>query len=179
MPSFLTNIYVSLVGFHWPVILYWSRIVFTVLDAVLVVAFVVVFAKARKFRPVLMPRLDVSGEANRAAENYFDIERYKEAWKKIKEKAFEAPPHSLTWGVVSADNLADNALKEMKLPGEHMADRLENLEFGDRKTLENLWRAHKIRNDLVHTQDFEISGDEAKELLDVYETFLKKLGALE
>jgi hypothetical protein len=60
-----------------------------------------------------------------------------------------------------------------------MADRLEQLNRADLPSLDDLWRAHRIRNDLVHTVGFTLTPNETREILGVYEKFLLELGALE
>ncbi|MDP3975076.1 MAG: hypothetical protein Q8P88_02220, partial [Candidatus Jorgensenbacteria bacterium] len=85
---------------------------------------------------------------------------------------------SYVLAIIEADKLVDDALKTSGLQGEHMADRLEKLRVEDYPTLDRLWRAHRVRNELVHTPDFGINEGDAKDVLRVYEKFLKELGAL-
>lgn len=106
------------------------------------------------------------------------MQEIKDRWVKILEKAYSAPPHSLNLAIIEADKLADDAIKKMGIQGEHMADRLEKLSSSDFGNIEKLWRAHRIRNELVHEPDFEISKTDAKEVLKIYDDFFKEVEKL-
>ena len=177
--TFLTNIYQSLANFPWEGFYYTARIVFIALDVVLFIGFIWVLKKAWEYRPDLVSSFRRREEkVITEAELKFNVPRYTSHWKAIKDKSTTNPPESLTLAIVAADNLVGDALDEMGLEGEHIADKLEKLNPRELKTLNNLWRAHRIRNDLVHTTGFEIKGDEASEVLNIYESFLKEIGAL-
>lgn len=101
-----------------------------------------------------------------------------ERWRLITKRFSLGTPESMRIAVIEADALVDAALKDMDLPGEHLADRLSNLEADEIKSLEGVWRAHRFRNDLVHTPGFALSPGDAKATLDNYEAFLKEIAAL-
>ena len=170
----MADFFGKLEGFY-----YTARTIFIILDAVFLVGFFIVFRKALKYRPDLISSLrKKKEEGTEAAQSEFDTERYAKVWEKILEKAHSAPPHSFTLAIMAADNLVGEALDDLGLEGEHIADKLQKLNPKELKTLENLWRAHRIRNDLVHTAGFEIKESEAKEILNIFESFLKELGVL-
>ena len=177
MFSFLNPIVGTVLGLPWVGFYDLSRVVFIILDVVLVGAWIYTWQRAREVRPqnwfygVTAPEV--------GHKHAFDVPRYRKHWDDLKAHAEESPPQSLTLAVIAADNLVDDALKEMGLEGEHMADRLEQLHRGDLPSLDDLWRAHRIRNDLVHTVGFTLTPNETREVLDVYERFLLELGALE
>lgn len=158
---------------------YTARTIIIILDAVFLVGFIWVFRKTLEYRPDLISSLRRKKEERaEAAGNELDTERYAKVWKKILEKADSAPPHSFTLAIMAADNLVGEALDDLGLEGEHVADKLQKLNPKELRTLESLWRAHRIRNDLVHTAGFEIKENEAKEILNIFESFLKEIGAL-
>ncbi len=177
MFAFLAPIMQTVLGLPWVGFYYLARVVFVILDVVLVGALIYTWRKAREVRPQNW----FYGTAATAAahEHAFDVPRYRKHWDDIRAHAEESPPQSLTLAVIAADNLVDDALKEMGLEGEHMADRLEQLHRADLPSLDDLWRAHRIRNDLVHTVGFTLTPNETRGVLDVYERFLLELGALE
>ncbi|MEK7169388.1 MAG: hypothetical protein AAB700_00950 [Patescibacteria group bacterium] len=170
----MADFFGKLEGFY-----YTARTIFIILDVVFLVGFFIVLRKALKYRPDLISSLrKKKEEGTEAAQSEFDTERYAKVWEKILEKAHSAPPHSFTLAIMAADNLVGEALDDLGLEGEHIADKLQKLNPKELKTLENLWRAHRIRNDLVHTAGFEIKESEAKEILNIFESFLKELGVL-
>ncbi len=175
--SFLTPVFNAVLGLPWMGFYDVARVVFIVLDVVLVFALVYTYRRALEVRPQnWFYGTYTPGVAHKHA---FDVPRYRKHWGEIKSHAEDSPPQSLTLAVIAADNLVDDALKEMGLEGEHMADRLEQLHKADLPSLDDIWRAHRIRNDLVHTVGFTLTPNETREVLEVYEKFLLELGALE
>ena len=154
----------------WQVI--WGIFVF--LDVILLVTFISVFFISLKYRPKLHPK-------HGAIKRVFTVRDavFKERWQKIQEKIATGSPDSLKVAIIDADKLADDVLKQSGLEGEHMADRLEKLFPQELRTLDKLWRAHRLRNNLVHNPGFEIDAREAKTALRNYEAFLKEVKALE
>ena len=59
-----------------------------------------------------------------------------------------------------------------------MADRLEQLDLTQINTLDNIWRAHRLRNQLVHTPGYSVNQVDAQRFLKYYEDFLKEIGVL-
>lgn len=184
MIQFITDISNFLHTFDWGGFFSDARIVFIILDILLFLGFIYSFKEAWKFRPPIEGEF-VEGEGNGSVESEakkrtfsFDVESFRKNWVDIENKVREGTPHSLVLGVISADNLVDAALKQMGLEGEHMADRLQKIKESDFEEIEDLWRAHKIRNELVHTPGFEIKRNEAEEMLRVYESFLRTIRAL-
>jgi hypothetical protein len=176
--GFIGSIFQKFSDFPWENFFYAARTVFIILDVVLFVAFIFVLKKALEYRPDLPASFRRKKGEEGIPQTVFDSDKYGKHWEEILRKAFTSPPQSLTLAIVAADNLVGDALREMGLEGEHIADRLEKLDARELKTLNNLWRAHRVRNDLVHTSGFEIKDSEAKEVLEIYASFLKELGAL-
>jgi hypothetical protein len=148
------------------------RVIFIFLDIILFIAFIWVFLLARKYRPNFLVKHQKSKMQDRK-----DPQLIKR-WHKILLEAEKNPPHSFVLAIIEADKFVDEALKKIGLGGEHMADRLERLGAYDLKTLDHVWRAHRIRNELVHSPDFQISPVDARGVLNIYEKFLEELGIL-
>lgn len=100
------------------------------------------------------------------------------AWAKVESKLKEGSADSLRLAVVEADGIVDQALKRMGLNGETFADRLGRLNPDKYQTLDRLWDAHRLRNNLVHTPDFHVPAAKAEEAIAAYEAFLKDIKAL-
>lgn len=103
---------------------------------------------------------------------------FRERWEKIVKKIDIGSPEALRLAIIEADALVDEALKQLGLPGEHMADRMARLVKEETAGLDELWRAHRLRNDLVHTAGFPISASDAQAALEDYKAFLKGIEAL-
>ena len=101
-----------------------------------------------------------------------------DAWQKIRAKAEAGSPEGIRVAIIEADGFVDNVLKARHYSGETFADRLAQIKPHSMETLDRLWDAHRLRNDIVHTQGFEVSADTARIALNNYEAFLHELGAL-
>ncbi len=107
----------------------------------------------------------------------FDVQVYQTKWLKIENGLTKADTRSYNFSVLEADKLLDKALKEMGVPGQSMGEKLKKL--GNRlPNLNQIWYAHKLRNQIVHESDFQISYDDAKRALRIFRQALKNLGAI-
>jgi hypothetical protein len=110
-----------------------------------------------------------------------DQQQIEERWKKIEELAGIGKPSTLREAVIEADKLVNLALDRLYPGREKAAERLVEAKevFGNyRQDYENLWYAHKIRNEMVHTVGFELPSMEAKNILDYFRKGLEVLGVL-
>jgi hypothetical protein len=150
-----------------------AKALFILADVLLIVVFIYALIKGWKFRP----RLEMARVAARARPT-LRSEIFKERWERILRSTAGNSPDSLRIAVIEADSLVDDFLKQTGAEGEHMADRLSALNPEEVTTLTRLWRAHRARNDLVHTPGFYLSPEEAAQYLKDYEAFLREMGAL-
>ncbi|RJQ28436.1 hypothetical protein C4571_03630 [Candidatus Parcubacteria bacterium] len=151
------------------------RTIFIVLDALLLFGFAVAVVKGLHY----YPKFDLGGSGHPKKKTVSLRNKFfQERWTGIAKKYLVGSPDSIRVAIIEADALIDEALKQLSFPGEHLADRLEKLNPEDFKTLNRLWNAHRVRNDLVHTPGFTLSAHDAKAVLDNYEAFLKELGML-
>lgn len=107
----------------------------------------------------------------------FDKEEYQTAWLKIENGLVKDNKPTYPTSVIAADKLLDKALTEMALPGKTMGDRLKRA--GQYFTSVNsVWYAHKMRNQIAHEHGFEISYEQAKHALASFKQALKDLEAI-
>lgn len=149
------------------------KAIFVIIDAALVALIAYSIAKAWEFRPKFDFRAEKLAKPATERAKFF-----KERWRKIMEKFSEGTPDAMRVAIIEADALVEESLKHLSYQGEHFADRLEKLDPGEFSTLDRLWKAHRIRNDLVHVPGFFLAAHDAKAVLDSYEEFLKELKAL-
>jgi hypothetical protein len=171
----LRSVWEAIIGYNWRGLVYGVRSVFFFLDLLVIVGFIVVFFFALQYRPHFVRKPQRVKRAGMLAARR---EAVQGRWNRIIAKSASNPPQSYVIAIIEADKCVDDVLKEWGLKGEHMADRLEQLNPADFRTLDRLWRAHRIRNDLVHTPDFGVNPADAKEVLAIYEAFLKELEVL-
>lgn len=155
-----------------------AQSIFIVLDIALFVGFILLFLRALETRPRFQPFL--FGERRKKVDARVSPQKVRKAWDSIRARADSKPPQSYTLAIIEADKMVDAILKQLRYEGEHMADRLERLgeDRPDLATIERLWRAHRVRNELVHTPGYDISHADAESVLRAYEAFLKEMELL-
>lgn len=157
---------------NWQVVYEGAKATFIMLDAILAVGLIFVLFKAWHYRPKFL------FAPYKRRKTAFDSQRFREKWAVVIRRAESNPPSSYSLAIIEADKFTDDVLKRLGMQGEHMADRLEHLNNENLKTLDKLWRVHRIRNEIVHSPDFSITSVDTKEILAIYEEFLKELGVL-
>lgn len=113
---------------------------------------------------------------NRAA---IDKEKILEKWQKIEELVKLGGESRFKQAVIEADKLFDAGLIVEGVKGETMGERLKNAEDKfDREIYQDLWKAHKVRNDIVHAHDRELLSGETENTLRRFKEALKELGLI-
>ena len=119
--------------------------------------------------------------ARRGVVSGLDRDQIRQRWGKIEELKTLAKPSTLREAVVEADKLVDFALDKIYPGNEKAGERLKlarEIFTNCRQDYENLWYAHKIRNEMVHTVGFELPTVEAKNILDYFKRALEIVGAM-
>ena len=80
--------------------------------------------------------------------------------------------------IIEADNLFDHVLTLMGYEGESLGERLQKVNPASLRCIDEVWRAHKMRNNLVHDSSFQLSYREAEKTVAIYENALKELKIL-
>ena len=97
------------------------------------------------------------------------------SWQKILTRLSKSDEANLRLALIEADNLFDELLKQMRLPGESMADRLRYIDSSQISNIDEIWRAHKLRNVIVHNHEYQITRNEMEFSVKAYEKALKEL----
>jgi hypothetical protein len=76
-------------------------------------------------------------------------------------------------GIMEADNLLGETLREKGYEGDGVGEMLKNASF---KTVQLAWDAHKVRNRIAHDgSSFQLTAHEAKRVFNLYESVLREL----
>lgn len=97
------------------------------------------------------------------------------SWQKILERLNKNDEANLRLALIEADNLFDDLLKQMSMPGESMADRLKYLDSSQVPNIDEIWRAHKLRNVMVHNHEYPVTRNEMEFGVRAYEKALKEM----
>ena len=99
-------------------------------------------------------------------------------WARIRERLATGMESEAKLAVIEADSMLDDILKRMGYGGETLGERLKNLTAVTMPNIEEVWEAHKTRNNIVHDPDYRLSLDEARKAISIYEKALSDLQAL-
>ncbi len=107
----------------------------------------------------------------------YGIRKIVKQWAKIMGRLETGLESEYKLAVIEADSLLDETLERMGYGGETLGERLKNITSDILPNLEQIWQAHKIRNNIVHDPDYRLNLDEARKALAIYEKAFTDLQA--
>lgn len=96
-------------------------------------------------------------------------------WQAVKERLMSDIPSDWRIAVLEADIFLEDALINKGYQGENLGDRLKNIKPHSLRNLDKAWDAHRIRNEIAHEADREITKLEVDRAISNYEEVLKEL----
>ncbi len=106
-----------------------------------------------------------------------NVQRYQTKWLEIENSVTRDNAASWQLAIMNADKLLDQALHERRFKGQTMGERMKSAQ----KTWKNanhVWGAHKIRNQLAHEVNANVTYDTTLRSLSAFKQGLKDLGAI-
>lgn len=104
-------------------------------------------------------------------------DQIKKRWTQVE--AYDASSEAISYrmAVIEADKLLDEVLRSMGMPGASLGERLT---FAQKKyfRLRQVWWAHKVRNQLVHEDGFDLKRSQAHAAVKGFRDALRELGAM-
>lgn len=108
---------------------------------------------------------------------HLDKLKYQGDWLKIENSIKKDEPATWHLALINADKLVDNVMRELKISGQTMGERLKNSK--DKFSSPNsIWHAHKLRNVIAHESDAQINFDQTRRAMNSFKQALKDLGAI-
>ncbi len=106
-----------------------------------------------------------------------DKEKFQRDWLVIENSIQKDNPASWHLALINADKLVDTAMRELRISGQTMGERLKNSK--DKFSSPNsIWHAHKLRNVVAHENDAQINFDQTRRAMNSFKQALKDLGAI-
>jgi hypothetical protein len=105
--------------------------------------------------------------------------RAQAAWATVQKHLFSGNANDLKMAVVQADNILNDALQYAGVRGANLGDRLKNIKRGQMPNIEEVWAAHKLRNEIAHETNFILKHNTAEQALEAFEAALKNLGVFD
>lgn len=112
--------------------------------------------------------------------NYETLKLVEDKWPGIDQALLAKNPSSLKQAVIEADKLVDFVLKQLYPDTKTMGERLKLAKekfLTNRLSYDDLWYAHKIRNELVHNPTFNLPSFEVQSIIAKFAKALEILGA--
>jgi hypothetical protein len=106
-----------------------------------------------------------------------DKEEYAKEWDRIMSSVDTGNNSTMQMAILDADKLLDKALKQISTPGVTMGDRLK-VSSSKFSKINDVWYAHKVRNQVAHETDFRLNVMTARKVLAIFKRSLKEIGAL-
>lgn len=153
------------------------KVISAIISAGALAGIVYVVRETARMQPVMTPKKDFP-ESDIPPPMPKDDGTFQGAWNQIKEKLMAASDSDAAYLVIEADALLDDAMKHFRIPGETMGERLEFLTGPDLKSSQDLWDAHKIRNQIAHEGAKNVLYVDALYAIEKYEKGLKELGVI-
>lgn len=105
----------------------------------------------------------------------FGVKKTFKQWAKVTKRLGTGREAECKLAVIEADSLLNDILKKIGYSGETIAEILKQLDSAILPNIEEVWQAHKIRNNIVHDPDYHFTLDEAQKTLGIYEQALRDL----
>ena len=100
-------------------------------------------------------------------------------WHRIVEKVdSQQGEKDYKAALIEADALVDGALRANGFSGETMGDRLRAIPIGRLSSTDDIWKAHRVRNEIAHDPHYVVSPREGHDMMRIYKKALEELGAL-
>jgi hypothetical protein len=106
-----------------------------------------------------------------------DIQKYRSRWMTIEQQLNKDEVMTYSMSVLHADTLLDHALKDKGIQGATMGERMKNMQQ-KWSNANNVWTAHKLRNQIAHEPDAKVGYDAARRALASFKQALKDIGAI-
>lgn len=105
----------------------------------------------------------------------FGVKKTFKQWAKISKRLDTTREAEYKLALIEVDSLLNDILKKTGYSGETMGEILKQLDSDTLPDIEQLWEAHKTRNNVVHDPDYHLTLDEAKKVMAIYEKTLRDL----
>jgi hypothetical protein len=106
-----------------------------------------------------------------------DQEKYRVQWLEIENGLDKNNLTTYQFGILAADKLLAQALKELDLKGDGISDQLKSVK-NKLSNFNAILAAHKLRNKIAHETDVNVSSIDARRALGALKKALKELGAI-
>jgi len=105
----------------------------------------------------------------------FGVKKTFKQWAKIIKRLDTGREAEYKLAIIEVDGLLNDVLEKMGYNGETIGERLKQLDSTTLPNIEQVWEAHKIRNNVVYDPDYKLTFDLAKKTVATYEKAFRDL----
>ena len=106
------------------------------------------------------------------------IKKSEGKWHKIAQRLKKGQENEYKLAFIQADEMLDNNLEKMGYQGASLGQRLEQIKAETISNIEDVWKAHKIKNNIIHDPNYKLTLDQAQKALNIYKKALHELEVL-
>lgn len=158
--EFLTDFFGSA---GWQDTILILKIISVIFSCLLLVVIVLLIFRIRENRNRFIGTISEKTMAAGLSEKEMDIR-----WQAIFEKLESENESDYKLAVIEADKILDGLLKDAGYQGEDMGERLKQVSSDKLPNLDELWQAHKVRNQIAHETNFQLNQSQAKRAVEIY-----------
>ena len=103
--------------------------------------------------------------------------KFQTRWLEIEHSLNREQLATYQVAILNADKLLDEALRDRRTKGASMGERMKNA-TNSWSNANYIWNAHKVRNQLAHEHDYQLTRETALRALSAYKQALKDIGAI-
>jgi hypothetical protein len=154
----------------------WS--IYAIIAYVLSICMLVLYVYASTYKRQLeLLQLDTVKEQERIYDEQFRTGPKNNRLEDILKHITSDNPNDWKLSIIEADIMLDDALKQAGYGGVSLGDRLKSISPTQLNSLDEAWKAHKVRNQIAHAgADFILTHRTAEDTIKRYRQVLKELG---
>lgn len=96
-------------------------------------------------------------------------------WNQVKQRVASNDESQWKLAIIEADAILDTVIQDMGFHGETMGERLKAIEPGEFPLLNDAWRAHKVRNFIVHDVNYRLPRRTTEVAFNIYRRIFQEL----
>jgi hypothetical protein len=160
---------------RWAHLFFRIQLASGILCVVLVAAIVYLVIKSN----ALGAKMEAYSEA--FSQKSFTVPKKKmlKKWTEIQQRAQSTYEADYKLALLDADKLFDETLKIMGFAGKDMGERLKMVNSKQLSNIDDVWWAHKLRNQMVHETRSKTARGDVQRAIATFERSLKEFEALD
>lgn len=158
---------------NWQPLAATGRLIGTRATLILLVIFVAIFLKRRRYLAEKMEQLKEEISPPAQARGALDAR-----WQEVRKHLESYREPEWKFAVIEADKIVEDILAQAGFPGDTLGGKLMAINKNQLASIDDLWAAHKLRNLLAHDPDYQMRYTDAREAIANFEKALRELGAL-